>query len=165
MGVQEWGSVRGEGARRRGEHQREQGFREIDGLGEGDSVSERLGAEGAGGTEGGWVSDGRGCRFRPGAGEGSDRGSGGQRQGQFGEQCVHTVYPLQPGRRRAVPVEVAPEQRPGAAWAPAPPSQLRDPKLIIMNEQLGLVSWHLYRQHISTFQRQPSRGWQFREPR
>lgn len=111
--------------------------------------------------------------FQMGEGADSDQGGAGrlrqrelgQRQGQFGEQCVHTVYPLQPGRRRAVPVEVAPEQRPGAAWAPAPPSQLRDPKLIIMNEQLGLVSWHLYRQHISTFQRQPSRGWQFREPR
>lgn len=45
----------------------------------------------------------------------------------------------------AVPVEVAPEQSPGAAWArQAAPSQLTGPELIIINEQLGPVSWDLH---------------------
>lgn len=85
MGVEEWGSVRGEGAQRRGEHQREHGFGEIDGLGEGDSVSERLGAVGAGGTEReDGFQMGEGADSDQG-GEGSDSGSWGQREGQFGE--------------------------------------------------------------------------------
>ena len=55
------GSVREKGAQRRGEHQKEQGFSEIDRLGEGGSVSGSLGAEGVGRTERGWVSGGGGA--------------------------------------------------------------------------------------------------------
>lgn len=80
---------------------------------------------------------------------------------------MHTVYPLQPGRRRAVPVEVAPEQRPGSGLGPCVPSQLTEPKLIVINEQLGLVSRDSYWQRRSAHEHLPGLafgGWQLREP-
>lgn len=155
LGVEEWGSARGEGTQRRGEHQREQGFGEIGGLGEGDSPSERLGQRELEGQKEDGFQMGEGADSDQG-GEGSDRGSWGQRKGQFGEQCVHMVCPLQPGEGGAVPVEVAPEQRPGSSLGPASPSQLTDPELIIINEQLGRfpgVCLGSDTQHISPSQR------------
>lgn len=125
------------------------------GLGEGDSVSERLGQRELEGQREDGFQMGEGADSDQG-GEGSDSGSWGQRKGQFGEQCVHTVYPLQPGRRGAVPVEVAPEQRPGSSLGPASPSQLTDPELIIINEQLGPAPWDLSWQRHSAHQHLPA---------
>lgn len=107
-------------------------------------MSERLGAEGAGAEQ-------RENGFQMGEGadsdqgdEGSDRGSWGRKEGQFGEQCVYTVYPRSQ-RGGGLCLWRGPRNKgPGAAWAPAPPSQLRDSELITTNEQLGLVSWDLY---------------------
>lgn len=61
-------------------------------------------------------------------------GDGEQRRGSiWGSVGSHS--PLQPRMEDGC----APEQSPGAA-----PSQLTDPELIIINEQLGPVSWDLH---------------------
>lgn len=55
-----------------------------------------------------------------------------------------------------MPVEVAPEQRPGSSLGPASPSQLTDPELIIINEQLGPAPWDLSWQRHSAHQHLPA---------